>query len=216
MIEIGVDVGGTFTDVVCRAAGRPVLAMKVPTTRKDPSRAIISAIRQMAEKWDIPADRITRFVHGTTVATNAVLERQRRRRSASSRRAASATCSRSAARCASRCTTLVLQPETPVFLAPGAMRKEVTRARFGARRRRDRCARRNLGQAAAAAELVEAGARGDRDLLPVLLPQPRARAARCARSSRPLIPSSTCRCPARSTRPSASTSAPSSPRSTPI
>jgi len=123
MIEIGVDVGGTFTDVVCRAAGRPTMAMKVPTTRKDPSRAIIAAIRQMAEKWDVPAARITRFVHGTTVATNAVLERRGPKIGVLTTRGFKDVLE-IGRQMRQQMYDVVLQPETPVFLAPGGMRKE--------------------------------------------------------------------------------------------
>jgi len=123
MIEIGVDVGGTFTDVVCRASGRPVMAMKLPTTRKDPSRAIIAAIRQMAEKWDVPPDRIGRFVHGTTVATNAVLERRGPRIGLLTTRGFKDVLE-IGRQMRQQMYDVVLQPETPVFLAPGAMRKE--------------------------------------------------------------------------------------------
>ena len=123
MIEIGVDVGGTFTDVVCRADGRPVMAMKVPTTRKDPSRAVISAIRQMAEKWDIPAAHITRFVHGTTVATNAVLERRGPKIGVLTTRGFKDVLE-IGRQMRQQMYDVVLRPETPVFLAPGAMRKE--------------------------------------------------------------------------------------------
>ena len=123
MIEIGVDVGGTFTDVVCRAAGRPVMAMKVPTTRKDPSRAIMTAIRQMTENWDIPADRITRFVHGTTVATNAVLERRGPKIGLLTTRGFKDVLE-IGRQMRQQMYDVVLRPETPVFLAPGALRKE--------------------------------------------------------------------------------------------
>lgn len=72
--EIGVDVGGTFTDIVCRSSDGRVRIMKLPSTRSDPSRAILNSIGAMADQWGIKAGDITRFTHGTTVATNAVLE----------------------------------------------------------------------------------------------------------------------------------------------
>ena len=73
MIEIGVDIGGTFTDVVCRAPGQPVRVMKVPTTRQDPSLAVVESIRRMREDWGLDPHAVTRFVHGTTVGLNALL-----------------------------------------------------------------------------------------------------------------------------------------------
>jgi N-methylhydantoinase A len=68
-VVVGVDIGGTFTDfVVASAAGLTV--HKVPSTRDDPSDAFLTGLRQLA----VPAG--ARFVHGSTVATNAVLERR--------------------------------------------------------------------------------------------------------------------------------------------
>src|SRR6478752_187274 len=61
--RLGVDTGGTFTDVVADD-GR---ATKVPSTPADPSRAVVDACR---------ADRPDVLAHGTTVATNALLQRR--------------------------------------------------------------------------------------------------------------------------------------------
>src|SRR5689334_6601492 len=74
--EIGVDIGGTFTDVVCRDATGGVRLVKIPTTRRDPSAGVKAALAFMQREWDVDAAAIRRFVHGTTVATNAVLERK--------------------------------------------------------------------------------------------------------------------------------------------
>ncbi|HYX00793.1 MAG TPA: hydantoinase/oxoprolinase N-terminal domain-containing protein, partial [Reyranella sp.] len=74
--EIGVDIGGTFTDIVCRQAGGALRVLKVPSTRHDLSEAVIKAIAELDERWGIGAADVRRFAHGTTVATNAVLERK--------------------------------------------------------------------------------------------------------------------------------------------
>ena len=74
--EIGVDIGGTFTDIVCREIGGGLSVVKVPTTRNDPSEAVIKSIAELGQRWGIAAEAIQRFTHGTTVATNAVLERK--------------------------------------------------------------------------------------------------------------------------------------------
>lgn len=123
MIEIGVDVGGTFTDVVCYANGRPVVVLKVPTTRQDPSRAILSALKQLADSG-METDRITRFVHGTTVATNAVLERRGPKIGLLTTRGFKDVLE-IGRQMRQQMYDAILEPETPVFLAPGAMRKEV-------------------------------------------------------------------------------------------
>lgn len=67
---VGVDVGGTFTDVVARpAAGGPLRLCKVPTTR-DPSRALREGLRRVVRA----GERVGRLTYGTTAVTNAVLE----------------------------------------------------------------------------------------------------------------------------------------------
>ena len=50
--------------------------MKVPSTRADPSRAVQSALDRLAAQHGVSAAEIERFCHGTTVATNAVIERK--------------------------------------------------------------------------------------------------------------------------------------------
>src|SRR5438128_2209883 len=75
-ISIGVDVGGTFTDVVWIGEGRPLQHMKVPTTRAAPGVAIRNALLRAAETGAFDPAEVGRFGHGTTVATNAVLERK--------------------------------------------------------------------------------------------------------------------------------------------
>ncbi|MGH3900089.1 MAG: hydantoinase/oxoprolinase family protein [Pseudonocardiaceae bacterium] len=71
----GVDVGGTFTDVVVHAAGHRPRAVKVPTTPDDQS---VGVARGVAQSWpqNGPKSGALRLLpHGTTTATNAVLER---------------------------------------------------------------------------------------------------------------------------------------------
>src|SRR5580704_3695699 len=78
MYRIGIDVGGTFTDLVAiDDAGIATLA-KVPSTPDDPSLGVLDGLATLAVK--LGQDRATllagteRIVHGTTVATNALLE----------------------------------------------------------------------------------------------------------------------------------------------
>lgn len=74
---IGVDVGGTFTDFSARqlSTGLSVLH-KRPSTPHDPSEAILSGLQELQQKAGIEGGDITRFAHGTTVATNALLQRK--------------------------------------------------------------------------------------------------------------------------------------------
>src|SRR4051795_3998510 len=74
-VEIGIDIGGTFTDVVCRRVGEPMRIAKIRSTRGDPARAVMQAVAFMVTEWGIAPGEIARFLHGTTIATNAVLER---------------------------------------------------------------------------------------------------------------------------------------------
>ncbi len=73
--RLGVDVGGTFTDllVVDEATGA-TFRDKVPSTPDDPSRAVVAGARAVCEANGIAAGDVALFLHGTTVATNAVLE----------------------------------------------------------------------------------------------------------------------------------------------
>ena len=73
--RLGVDVGGTFTDLLLfdDQTGQS-FKTKVPSTPDDPSRAVVNGTRDICEIADITADQIDYFLHGTTVATNAVLE----------------------------------------------------------------------------------------------------------------------------------------------
>lgn len=74
---IGCDVGGTFTDFSARSLKTgTVLIHKRPSTPDDPSRAILHGLREMTDKYGIDPSAITRFAHGTTVATNALLQRK--------------------------------------------------------------------------------------------------------------------------------------------
>ena len=73
---IGVDVGGTFTDVVLEAPGRGTFSAKVPTTPDDPRRGIERGLREVLEASSVPPGDIARLVHGTTRATNLILERK--------------------------------------------------------------------------------------------------------------------------------------------
>jgi N-methylhydantoinase A len=72
---IGVDVGGTFTDIVLAdTQSRRILVHKVPTTPDDPSRAVVAGVVELCARHGIPCASIDYLLHGTTIGTNAVLE----------------------------------------------------------------------------------------------------------------------------------------------
>jgi N-methylhydantoinase A len=80
MYRIGIDVGGTFTDLVAvDDFGRTTLA-KVASTPSDPSAGALDGLKLLADTLGVELARLLaqtqRIVHGTTVATNALLERK--------------------------------------------------------------------------------------------------------------------------------------------
>ena len=70
---LGVDVGGTFTDAVLAVGDRLVTA-KAPTTPEDQSEGVLNAVQAVLEKAGEDAADVEEFAHGTTAATNALLE----------------------------------------------------------------------------------------------------------------------------------------------
>ena len=79
MARIGVDVGGTNTDLILETTeqdsiGRHVFSHKVPTTIEDQSIAVMRGILELCAKAGISTDEVQLIVHGTTVATNISIE----------------------------------------------------------------------------------------------------------------------------------------------
>lgn len=75
-IRIAVDTGGTFTDFVLSDTEKDRLIFhKTPSTPSDPSIALVQGILEILEKAGTSSDGIQVFIHGTTVATNTILQR---------------------------------------------------------------------------------------------------------------------------------------------
>ena len=76
--RIGVDVGGTFTDLVLHDDAGALFVAKVPSTPDDPARGVIAAVGKMAGRFGMTSGALLAgcalFVHGSTVATNTMLE----------------------------------------------------------------------------------------------------------------------------------------------
>ncbi len=72
-IRLGADIGGTFTDVVLEKNGE-VFSTKVLTTYSAPETAIIDGMHQVCAKAGVTPDQIEQIIHGTTLATNALIE----------------------------------------------------------------------------------------------------------------------------------------------
>ena len=73
--RLAVDTGGTFTDlcVIDELSGKLVVT-KVPSTPSNPALAVITGIQKLITEKEISADKVKFILHGTTVATNALLE----------------------------------------------------------------------------------------------------------------------------------------------
>ncbi|HEY7490910.1 MAG TPA: hydantoinase/oxoprolinase family protein [Candidatus Tectomicrobia bacterium] len=74
MLEIAIDIGGTFTDVVCLQDQQRLVLAKVPTTPQDLVQGVRQGVARVLELVGQPAGAVERFIHSTTVATNAILE----------------------------------------------------------------------------------------------------------------------------------------------
>ncbi|MEE9145839.1 MAG: hydantoinase/oxoprolinase family protein, partial [Candidatus Tectomicrobia bacterium] len=75
MKKIGIDIGGTFTDLVLTDDDTS-LTLKVPSTPDDPSAAAIQALQRLRDEWHVDLASVEALAHGTTVATNALLQRR--------------------------------------------------------------------------------------------------------------------------------------------
>ena len=74
-IRLGVDIGGTFTDVVLEKGGEQH-SIKVLTTYAAPENAIIDGMHQVCAKAGVKPSEVDQIIHGTTLATNALIERR--------------------------------------------------------------------------------------------------------------------------------------------
>ena len=127
-ISVGIDIGGTFTDVVLRTPEASHI-LKVPSVRAEPGRAVMAALDEIATRLCVPTAAITSFAHGSTIATNAVIERKGARVGLVTTEGFRdiLEIGRQIRR---QMYDLNLKPETPGWLAPGVRRMEV-RERIG-------------------------------------------------------------------------------------
>ncbi len=74
--RIAADIGGTFTDLVLvDPAGRSVAAGKILSRRRDPGSVVVEGVTALLRDAGLPAGELTDLVHGTTLVTNALIER---------------------------------------------------------------------------------------------------------------------------------------------
>ncbi|WP_422367348.1 hydantoinase/oxoprolinase family protein [Pelagibius sp.] len=74
-MRAGVEIGGTFTDIVLISDDDCLITHKVPSTPEDPSRAAVTGLVELVKKAGTGLDAITELFHGSTVATNTLIER---------------------------------------------------------------------------------------------------------------------------------------------
>ena len=74
-MRLAIDIGGTFTDLVLEH-GNELLTKKVLTSISEPELAVIEGVSELLEENNIKASDIKMIIHGTTLATNAVIERK--------------------------------------------------------------------------------------------------------------------------------------------
>ena len=76
-LALAIDIGGTFTDLVLMDLETGELrADKVPTTYPDPSRAVLEGVAGLLQEGSVEPGRVGRSIHGTTLVTNALIERK--------------------------------------------------------------------------------------------------------------------------------------------
>ena len=75
-LHMAIDTGGTFTDVAVRSADGTMHVWKLPSTPEAPDRAVIAGVHGALERIGASPQDLTRFVHGSTVATNTVITRE--------------------------------------------------------------------------------------------------------------------------------------------
>jgi N-methylhydantoinase A len=116
-MHIGVDIGGTFTDIVALDGDGRLTLTKVPSTPRNLLDGIAAAVRRVRELAGATPAPVERFVHGTTVATNAILE-QKGARTALLTTEGFEDVLELGRQKRSRMYDLDMDPETPTFLAP--------------------------------------------------------------------------------------------------
>ena len=75
-VRIGVDIGGTFTDIVLAREDGRLLVSKVSSTPDDPGRAVVTGLAALLDHAGVAAGDVVEIVHGATVASNTILQKK--------------------------------------------------------------------------------------------------------------------------------------------
>jgi N-methylhydantoinase A len=177
-LAIAVDIGGTFTDIALHDANSDrIWRAKTPSVPSDPSQAFLTGIRLALDEAGHTAPSLQRVLHGTTVATNMILEGKGARTALVTPRAA--MCHIGRQDIPATPTIPVIKPARPV---------PASRARSQSGRPRGRGAAPRRGEREGRGGCPRIGV--ERSRLPAFLRQPRARAgSRNLRDAPPALPS---------------------------
>jgi N-methylhydantoinase A len=74
--RVGVDIGGTFTDIVLRLPDGTLRVSKVSSTPEDPGLAVVRGLAALLRAADVPPASVVEVVHGTTVASNTIVQKK--------------------------------------------------------------------------------------------------------------------------------------------
>ncbi|MDP6884910.1 MAG: hydantoinase/oxoprolinase N-terminal domain-containing protein, partial [Rhodospirillales bacterium] len=74
--RLAADIGGTFTDIALALDDGTVATNKIPSSPEDFGDAVVKGILELTSRLDVPLEAASEFLHGCTVATNAILERK--------------------------------------------------------------------------------------------------------------------------------------------
>jgi N-methylhydantoinase A len=75
-MRIGIEIGGTFTDLILLRDGQAPVTLKVSSTPSDPSEGALHGVARLLEKAGVGWEQIEEVLHGSTVATNSLIERK--------------------------------------------------------------------------------------------------------------------------------------------
>ncbi|MDQ8727520.1 hydantoinase/oxoprolinase family protein [Bradyrhizobium sp. LHD-71] len=75
-MRIGIEIGGTFTDLILLRDGQTPTTLKVSSTPWDPSEGALNGVRKLLEKTGVAWGEVEEVLHGSTVATNSLIERK--------------------------------------------------------------------------------------------------------------------------------------------
>lgn len=117
-VLIGIDIGGTFTDIVgIDLQNKEIQTLKVPTTNDDHSQGFMLGIKNVLDKMNRHVEDVIQIVHGTTVGTNAILEEKGAKIGILTTEGFEDTLEIGRQK-RSDMYNLFMDPETPIFLCP--------------------------------------------------------------------------------------------------